>query len=1203
MQRLPFFHENMTSTNHCTGVVYLVKGGFVPPCSSARMRGLPNTFQSGATKDLRAPSRRLPKINILLSVALAASAWLPASAQGFYGSIVGRVSDKTGGVVRGASVTVTSLGTAEKRTTATDADGNYRFVDLVPGRYQLQVENAGFKRFVRESVDVKVDSVSRTDATLVVGDVRETIQAQEQTPLLETQGSSVGQVIEGRQLQDTPLNGRNVMNLISLVPGVIPQGGTQGSSAGNYAKSGDFTNVAGFGNYQIGGGLAGQGGFLFDGSSLNEVMSNATVLVPTQDVVQEFRAVTNVPGPEFGGFSGGLVSFTSKSGSNAFHGSAYEYLRNTVLDANNFFNNQTGVPRSQLVQNQFGVTMGEPIVKNRTFFFFNYERLTRRNGIPFAGRTPTPAELSGDFTADPPIYDPQTGRQFVCNGVLNMICSNRIDSTANVMANVLHYWPAPTTNLNGGLVNYSVNAKAGVDTNQYNARIDDVMSDKQHVFGRYTYWDINTHPTQYVFGTTGGGPESANVGLVKDQQVVIADAYTFTRITVGDLRLSYLRALTPITPANPNVDLSQFGPFWAGISRSLTHQQFLDPIIIGTLPLPYGGMDVTTDYAANNYAVSASLTRITGRHTLKFGAELRRYDFRAALTVSASGLFVFAGIFTGGPLSPPGSGPTPLADFVLGDITPIPGTSGFQTAQDAYARQYYQGYYVNDIFQLSHKVTINLGLRWDIPGSYTEGDDRNTALIPQLQNPLVLVHSPQYPSRHDLESHYRLFAPRVGVAYQFNEQTVIRAAYGINFLPQGVGVAGPWYSPINSATTSVPFGGTLSNPLPNVPLLQPIGRNEGELSEFIGQSIQSRIPNQSFPYMQQWNFNVQQAFGDGALFKIGYVGSRGEHIPLGPPALQIGAVGADRNQLSPAYYAMGSALLQPAPDPAVCGVPVCTVGQTLRPYPQYQTVGANSDFSGDTYYNSLQATFEKRFSYGGALLADYTWAKLISNAEGGATFLELNTAGAGAIQNYLNLGAERSLAGFDVPHRVVLSYILELPVGRGKRFLADAGAADKFVSGWTVSGITTFASGFPLGIISAAPNDIATFFGAGTIRPNVVAGCDKSVGGSLVHNVIAGNPVVNGACFTTPGLFSLGDESRLDPTLRAQRINNWDFSASKITRLTERVSVDFRAEFFNIFNRVQFAPPNTSFGGASFGLISSQANNPRQMQFSLRASF
>jgi hypothetical protein len=348
--------------------------------------------------------------------------------------------------------------------------------------------------------------------------------------------------------------------------------------------------------------------------------------------------------------------------------------------------------------------------------------------------------------------------------------------------------------------------------------------------------------------------------------------------------------------------------------------------------------------------------------------------------------------------------------------------------------------------------------------------------------------------------------------------------------------------------------------------------------------------------MQQWNLDLQQAFGDGALFRIGYVGSRGEHIPLGVPALEIGDVGADLNQLSPKYYSLGSALLLPTASGQL-------YGQTLRPYPSYQNVDANSDFAGDTYYNSLQATIEKRFSYGGAILANYTWAKLISNSEGAANFLELNSTGSGAIQDYTNLRAERSLASFDVPHRLVLSYILELPFGRGKRFLANAGAADDLVSGWTVSGITTFASGFPLGITSSRFNYIATLFGAGTIRPNIVPGCNKSIGGSIVHDVIAGIPVVNAACFATPDPFSLGSESRVDSTLRAQGINSWDFSVGKITHLTERSSLDFRAEFFNLFNRVQFGPPNTAFGGALFGIITDQANTPREIQFSLRASF
>jgi hypothetical protein len=268
----------------------------------------------------------------------------------------------------------------------------------------------------------------------------------------------------------------------------------------------------------------------------------------------------------------------------------------------------------------------------------------------------------------------------------------------------------------------------------------------------------------------------------------------------------------------------------------------------------------------------------------------------------------------------------------------------------------------------------------------------------------------------------------------------------------------------------------------------------------------------------------------------------------------------------------------------------------------YQLVGADSDFAGETNYDSLQASFELRFASGSMVLANYSWSKLTSNAEGVNSFVEPGAVG--VIQDYTNLRAERSLASFDTPQRFILNYILDLPFGRGRHYLSNAsGIADKLVAGWQFSGITTFASGFPLAISSSAPNDLATLFGAGTIRPNVTAGCDKSIAGSLARSVMSGTPVLNSSCFVAPGEFSFGNESRVDPTLRAQGIANWDSSLSKRTRLREPVDIIFSAEFFNLFNKVQFGQPNTSFGGELFGKISSQLNNPRQIQFSLRASF
>ena len=1133
-------------------------------------------------------------IGLLLGLSVVCT-WSTAWAQAPYGGLVGQVSDQTGAAIRGASVTLTNLNRGETRTASADSTGMYRFVQLAPGRYRLQVEQQGFKSFSQAPLDITVNTTLFLATSLALGDLQENVLVQGNSPLIEASTGSIGQVIEGRQVQQMPLNGRNTMNLLALVPGVVPLGGTQGSAAGNYTGEGQVTNVVGFGNYQIGGGLGGQEAVFFDGAPLNRSSSNATVLIPAQDDVQEFRVTTSVPGPQFGAFSGGVVSFYSRSGSNGFHGSAYEYFRNTVLDANNFFNNLAGIARPQLNQNQFGGTFSGPIKKDKLFFFSNYERFTRRNGIPFTGRTPTPAELNGDFRADPPIYDPLTRAQFQCNGVLNVICPNRIDPTSNVMANVLHYWPTPNADLAGGAINYIANAKAGADTNQFNQRIDYIVSAKQSVFARYTYWNIDTLPTQYIFDSTGG-PTSLPKSLVTDQQFVIGDTYSFNAHTVGDLRVSYLRALTPFTAANNNVNLSQFGPAWAALSSSLTHQQFPDPIIVGTLEFPYAGLNVTDTDAANDYAISASLSKVMGAHALQFGADLRQYDFRRSLLTAGSGELLFAGVFTSGPRSPAGSGATPIADFVLGDITPSPGASVFQTAINAHARQYYQGYYVNDTYQLGRRLTINAGVRWEIPGSYTEEDGRNTVLLPKLQNPLVLVGSPQHPSGADLENHYHLFAPRMGMAYRLTYQTVVSAGYGINFLPQGVGVAGPWYSPVNNATTDIPLGGTVSNPLLGGPVLQPIGRSSDVDTAYLGQSIESRIPNQAFPYVQQWNLNIQRGIGSDAVLKLAYAGSRGEHLPLGVPAQEIGTIGADINQLSPSYYYLGPALLQKTPNGE-------TLGQTLRPYPEYQTVGADSDFAGDSYYNSFEATFQQRLRFGASILAGYTWSKLITDTEGDFPFFELNTNGVGAIQDYTNLRAERSLSSSDVPNRFVVSYVLDLPFGQGRRFDSQSHFVDQLISGWTASGITTYQSGMPLGIVSAAPNALSTYFGAGTIRPNVSPGCNKSVAGSLVNNVAAGNSVINADCFSPPGEFSFGDESRLDPTLRAEGIENWDFSLGKTTKISEKLSFNFGAEFFNLFNQVQFAPPNTSFGNPLFGKVTTQASNPREVQLTARMFF
>jgi hypothetical protein len=459
----------------------------------------------------------------------------------------------------------------------------------------------------------------------------------------------------------------------------------------------------------------------------------------------------------------------------------------------------------------------------------------------------------------------------------------------------------------------------------------------------------------------------------------------------------------------------------------------------------------------------------------------------------------------------------------------------------------------------------------------------------------------------------------VGFAYRITDSDVIRAGYGISYLSNNYNGGLPQNSPINAASTSMvasldnnvtPYN-ALRNPFPatgNVKdgtastqqfINQPYGRSATYLAGLKGGNISAMVPNQPFPYVQQWNLIVGHQFKGNLLLEIGYAGSKGTHLPSG---------GLNLNQLATStILAQGSALgvsvgnpfygLVPSTNPI--GKSTTTAGQLLRPYPQYGNVTSQGAQIGDTVYHSLQIKGEKRFGAGGIVMANYTWAKIIGDVDttnGG--FLEGGTVG--SIQDYTNLRGERSLISGDVPHRFVASYVLDLPFGKGKKLLNGAnGFVGGLFSGWGVNGIVTLQSGFPLSI-QAAGNNLGSY-GTGSIRPNVVSGCNRVISGTAQSRL---NMWFNTACFAQPGSYSFGNEPRVDPVLRAAGVNNVDFSMFKVTTITERVKLQFRAEAFNLFNRVQFAPPGTSMGNApTWAKISSQQNQPRLIQFALRLTF
>lgn len=1140
-------------------------------------------------------------------------------AQTFYGSVVGNAVDSNGAVVPNARATLINLATTERRTAESDSDGNFKFVNLVPGNYRLEVEKGGFKRLVREPVIVEVQSAVRIDTTLEVGDVAQVVEITGQTPLLQPETTSLGQVVDSRKVQEMPLNGRNVLNLVSLVPGVVPQGQSMGNPTG--------TNIFAWGNYQIGGGAANQSATFIDGGSINVAYVNLTTLVPTQDAVQEFRVQTNNLSAEFGRFTGGVINLTTKSGSSSFHGSAYEFLRNKVLNANTFFNNRSNIGRPAFTQNQFGANLGGPVFKEKLFFFFSYEGFRQRQGQSFLTSVPTDAMRNGDFSAiSAQIYDPLT----TCGRLGNPACArdangaeiltrqpfannqipvSRLDPTAKILSNL---WAKP--NLPGTVFNYATNASVGGNNDQINARMDYNLSEKQRLFGRYTRWsNLNLPIDPYKTKTyVDRGPET-----FKTHQFVLADTYTFNQNMIADVRLSYLRFIYDRSPESLGVDLTTFG--WpAALNSQVAYTHIPTPCVQGYTDVFCTNGTGSIIIARNeNYSLAPTLTWISGRHTLKFGGEIRRLTHNYAQSNNPAGAFNFNNLFTSSnPFSPAGTG-IGFASFMLGY-----GTDGnISTPALVAGQQIYQGYFVNDTFQLSQRLTVNYGLRWEMPGPWTERFDRLTVFLPNAASPLSttaspirgklgLVNTPDRESRYSQERYWNLLAPRLGFSYRFLNKTVVRGGYGIFYLPNDVAFStAPNNAPVNSLATqwvatidgSVTPVDRLSNPFPNG-VLTPPGNRPTFQQILLGQGLgNSPIADEPYGYNQQWNLNIQHELKDGTLVEVAYAGSKGTHLPANQ---QI-------DQLPDEFLALGSQLQQQVTNPffgQITSGPLAarTVarGQLLRPFPQYNGVSIGGISNRNSSYHALQAKVEKRFRAGGSILGSYSWSKLISDTDTLTGWLE--ASGPAGVQNNNNLRLERSLASFDVPHRLVISYVLDLPVGKGRKLLGDvSGPADKLLSGWGVNGVYTAQSGFPLRFTTAS--NLTNSFGGGS-RPNVVAGCSSSVSGSAQSKLGSASDAsapkwFNTSCFSQPAAFTFGTEGRVDPKLRAHGMNNVDFALFKRTKLTEQVGLEFRTEFFNLFNRVQFNFPGQALGNPQFGVVSSQVNNPRLVQFALRLVF
>jgi hypothetical protein len=1164
-----------------------------------------------------------------------------ARAQTSYGSIVGLVTDPTGAIIPGATVVAKNAATNVSQTVVTGAAGNYSFVNLNPSVYDVSVAKESFESLTQRGVNVQVGGVVRLDVTLKVGTQSQTVVVTAAQSEMQTESASLGGVVQGQQVEEAPLNGRNVNNLLDFIPGVVPGGGTQGSTMSNQGDG--QTQAIAYNNYQIGGGFSGESIFFIDGMEQNIAENNVDPLVPTQDAVAEFRVSTSNVSPEFGGYGGGVVQIVTKSGTNVFHGNAYEYLRNTDLDANNWFSNHDNLGKTPLHQSQYGANLGGPIIRNKAFFFFSWEHESLLLSSPESETMPTTKELAGDFSADPQvIYCPAVGSYGCTPG--QPLTGNKltyIDTTAQNIAKLetpdeSRVTQTPFT------TNFSASAPSEGYQTQFNVRGDMAPDEKDSLFVRYTYWNPHNGPSDPTGTNTGLGPTGNDT-----QEAEIGDSHTFSASTLADIHLSYLENYNFQNILSNGFNMTSLGSAYGAIQGESENHEGILPAL-GIQGYGIGAAQSTLYWNNNVWGINGNLTKVLGHHTIKAGAEWRQ------MLWEAYGYWTYGlnatPFYTASSATDTTTG-NALASFLMGIPSSTVGSYG--ATEHAYLHDY--ALYVSDTYQLTKKLTVSAGVRWTQPGAFSEEHNLDSVLQPNAAvtiggvssytNPVTgatvpltggtaLLGSSQYSGTRDEMLHWLLFAPRVGLDYQITPKTVFRLGYGISYLPPDLAQEGPQLNPINRANTTYantvgdPLIATVDNPLPNGFVL-PGGHTQAALNALLGGGVWAGLPNVPYGYTQQWNAAVQQALGPNSSLTAAYAGAKGTHLVI---ASAYTGPGYNLNQLPDQYDALVDPNCTPSPSNPDCHVILETVanpfygvlpatsvvgasmvqkGYLLEPHPQYPDglLQYNPRY-GNSTYRALQMQYDLRMAHGNILQVAYTFSNLTSDTENTSSFLDGQGA-EGIPQDNYNLKAEKSLSMEDIKSNLVIDYGFDLPFGHGQHYLTNMnGAANVVLGGWRVNGITIFRSGPPIAM--TAPANVLSQFGAGTapfgpgqsgvIRPDYMSNCSKAGPGS-VHSSARAKTWFNTVCFQQPGEFSFGSEPRVDPSLRADRLANFDTVFSKSFALPREATFKFSGEIFNLFNHPQFGFPNSEAGVPGFGEVTTQENIPRTAQFEGRITF
>lgn len=1103
--------------------------------------------------------RRLAVFALLASLRVA---WAQAGSA----DLVGEVRDASAAVIGKAQVVATNLSTGVAATTETTSAGLYLLRNLRPGSYRVIVEAPGFRKAIAESLTLLTGQTARLDFKLQVGSTEEAIEVRGSEQLLNTENGSLGQVISSKSVIDLPLNGRTFVSLVALSPGVaLPPGAILPRINGGRPRTNEY---------------------LYDGISVLQPEPGQVAYFPIIDAIQDFKVEVNNPPAEFGRFNGGVVNLTTRTGGNALHGSAFYFLRNEALNARNYFATATST-KPQFRRNQFGFVLGGPIVKNRTFFFTDYQGTLQSIGRVRISTVPTLLQRQGVFTervgtSVPAIFDPQTTTPNGSGGFTrtafpgNTIPLNRFDPVA---LNLLDRFPLPT--LPGTANNFVRVGNETDDQHQFDVRLDHRFSANDQVFGRYSQFFDTTDPVSPL--PDGSGVISTGaIAFTEAGAQAFASSYihTFNPRVINEVRFGYTRRtadrLGLVLDSDP---ASAIGI--PGIPANGRFENMLPTFSITGMQQLGSSANASTDFRTDVTEIVDVLSLQRARHALKFGADLRWERLDVFQPPSPTGLFTFSTLFTNNPAT--NTGGFPLASFLLGQVERFSIDLQQQTLKP---RAHIVELFVQDDWKVARNFTLNAGVRYTLNFPSTEADDQGAVFNLQTQQ-LEYLGQNGFP-RSARELHKANFGPRLGFAYQPFSKMVVRSGYGVIFIEQA-GITTPFTIPqfpfIQSVSQRTLDNVTPAFALGSGPSVAPLAPTA---DAGLGQGVFSVDRDLGSGYVQQWNLAVQQEITPKISAEIAYAGSK---------ITRVGMPDVNQNQLTVDQLALGAVLLQRVPNPffgiiprsSSLGDPTITRAQLLKPFPEFTTVSLYRNNVGNTNYHALESKVEIRPWRGVSALVSYTRSKLIDEASSvfDASILSGPVANFPVADSF-NRRLERDVSTGDIPNVFVASYVYEIPVA----FRNGSGFVNRLFSGWQVQGIITVQSGLPLAVSQAT--NFNAFAGFGTQRPNLVGDPE------LPADERTATQFFNTAAFQVAPQFTLGSSSR-NP-VRGPSYRNWDFSVIKRTPLAESVNFEFRAEIFNLTNTPFFSAPNAVLGTAGFGSITA-AGDPRVIQFGAKLAF